>query len=346
MRGIRRYVSKISSIIFEDLYCILNKEKPCSKILEYDLFDGKEYTIDKFYDKYRIYFDKPCEFYKDYRYNVSINLRDSIHPKEKRLSKVPTRMMLFDSPIKTEWEETNLVPFKWFSDERMRSPIILLFAPGWGRKSQSFEEQMCYRLQRRGIDAGLMTVPYQHARTPAGSYTGEYFISANIFWTIANFRHFVSEIRLLIQYMRNHYKYVGLIGWSSGGFQTALASNCEEVEFLFSCATGCQLGSITWHGLITQLLRKSLETKGINEDSLNKVWSITDEINLAKHCKAKYRKNYITLYDKVIPPECQFKLWDVLGKPDKTELHCSHSSSYFVVNTVIDDMARFVRRCV
>lgn len=328
------------------LYYTLNKEKTCSRILDHDLFDGKEYTIDRFYDEYKIYFDKPWEFYKDYKYNNVINLRDGIHYKEKIFPKVPKRMMLFDSPIKTAWNETNLVPFKWFSDERKRSDIILLFAPGWGRRSQSVEEQMCYRLQRHGIDAGLMTVPYQQARTPSGAYTGEYFISANMFWTIANFRHFVAEIRLLVQYMRHHYDYVGLIGWSSGGFQTVLASNCEEVDFLFSLATGCQLGSITWHGLITKFVRKDLESKGVNEDSLNKVWSITDEIHLARHCKAKYRKNYIALYDKVIPPEFQFKMWDVLGKSDKTELHCSHYSSYFVVNTVIDDMARFVRRCV
>ena len=40
---------------------------------------------------------------------------------------------------------------------------------------------MCLRLMSRGIDVGLMTTPYHLARTPPGSYSGEYFISSNLF---------------------------------------------------------------------------------------------------------------------------------------------------------------------
>ncbi len=79
---------------------------------------------------------------------------------------------------------------------------------------------------------------------------------------------------------------------------------------------------------------------------LNKVWSITDEINLAGHCKAKYRKNYISLYDMIIPKEYQFKLWEALGKYDKMELHCSYFLSFFLINSIIDDIAKFIKKCL
>ena len=107
-----RYLSKISSTAFENLYYTLHKKKSCSRILDHDLFDGKEYTIDRFYSEYQIYFDKPWEFYKDFGRKDDLNLRDGIHPREKTSPKVPVRMMLFDSPVKTAWEETNLAPFK------------------------------------------------------------------------------------------------------------------------------------------------------------------------------------------------------------------------------------------
>ena len=135
---------------------------------------------------------------------------------------------------------------------------------------------MCRSWAARGIDAGLMTKPYHQARAPEGSFSGEYFISANLFWTIANFRQCVAEIRAVLRHMRPRYEAIGLFGMSSGGFQAGLAATCEPVDFHFPFITGCQLGSITWHGLITQYVRHDLERKGVTEDALNKVWSITD----------------------------------------------------------------------
>src|SRR5262249_21419028 len=147
------------------------------------------------------------------------------------------RLYLFDSPILTDYPENNHVPFKWFRGSQRQRSTILLFAPGWGRHSQNFEENMCARLVHHGIDAGLLTKPFHQQRTPAGARSGEYFISSNLFWTIANFRQFTAEIRLLVQYMRRRYDYVGLIGLSSGGFQAGLASDCEDVDFLFPVMT-------------------------------------------------------------------------------------------------------------
>ncbi len=179
----------------------------------------------EFCEEYSQYFDKPWDFYSDYRSNGAIRLREGVHPKEKQPVYSLAKMMVFDSPIETEWKETNLAPFKWFTSKDRRSHTMLLFAPGWGPRNQRVEEKMAFRLfKKHGVDVGLLTVPYQQARTPESAYTGEYFISANIFWTIANFRHLVAEIRQLLQYMRDYYQHVGLIGMSSGGFQTALAS--------------------------------------------------------------------------------------------------------------------------
>lgn len=288
------------------------------------------------------YLDDPAAFFRDFRPAEGIRLRDGIHERERCPPLAPFRRMLFDSPIRTAWPENDLVPFKSFRDERKPSRAILLFAPGWGRPSQSFEERWCFSLQKMGVDAGLLTVPYHQARTPRGSFSGEFWISANTFWTIANFRHFTAEIRLLLQYMRQHYEYVGLLGMSSGGFQAGLAANCEPVDFFFPLITGGNVGGIAWHGNITRYLRQDLERKGVDEVALSRVWSITDECVLARHCKAKYIKQYISLYDNTIPTRYQVALWEALGKPHKMDLPCGHFGLWFPSRRVLKDIADVV----
>jgi hypothetical protein len=143
-----------------------------------------------------------------------------------------------------------------------------------------------------------MTKPYHQARAPEGSFSGEYFISANLFWTIANFRQCVSEIRAVLRHMRPRYETIGLFGMSSGGFQAGLAATCEPVDFHFPFITGCQLGSITWHGLITQYVRRDLERKGVDEASLNRVWSITDLDVVGRFSQARHVRHSIANGDQ------------------------------------------------
>jgi hypothetical protein len=337
--------TEIFARAMEDLLVCLDRRKQCRKQLNPDPFDGRVYSVDEFYQDYSRFFDHPGEFFRAFTGPQMPTLREAGNGVPGRRLKGLARLYLFDSPIITEYPENNIVPFKWFRGSQKRRSTILLFAPGWGRHNQGFEESLCARLGQHEIDAGLLTKPFHQQRTPVGARSGEYFISANLFWTIANFRQFTAEIRLLVQYMRTRYDHVGLIGVSSGGFQAGLASDCEDVDFLFPVMTGCMLGSVTWHGQLTREIRRALECRGITEADLNKVWSITDQAVLGRHCRAKFRKQYISLYDRVVPTEYQLKLWEAYGKPDRSLLKTSHYSFYFSRNGVIDDIAQYVRHC-
>ncbi len=336
------------STAFDHAYYSLRKKKTCSNIKAPDLFDGREYSIDSFYNEYSKCFESPELFYTDFGGHKNYSFIEGAHFNkryDKKAKDIPLENMLFDSPVKTGYPETDLVPFKMFTKEGRKSKTLLLFAPGWGRGNQVIEEYFCHILRESGIDSLLLTVPYQQARTPSESYTGEYFISANVFWTIANFRHFVAEIRLLVQHMRNQYDKIGLIGMSSGGFITGLAAMVEEVDYLFSFITGCEVGRITWEGLITKEVRKDLIKKGINENDLSKAWSISDQSYFSGKSTAKYFKHYVALYDDVIPTQYQLKLWEYYGKQDIMRLDCAHYSSVFSIKTVASDVVRFIKKC-
>jgi hypothetical protein len=350
---------------FERLYHARNQKKTCGRLLEHDTFDGESFTIDTFYERYRQFFDHPDGFYLPPASLDELGFREGLHPRERLVeergaaqrretsperSRGPwpersrgPRRMIFDSPITSGDATNDTVPFKWFTGRRATSRVFLLFVPGWGRRSQGFEEEMCQRWADQGIDMGLITKPYHQARALEGSFTGEYFISANLFWTIANFRQCVAEIRAVLRYMRPRYDAIGLFGMSSGGFQAGLAVTCETVDFHFPFITGCQLGSITWHGLITQFVRRDLERKGVDEASLNKVWSITDLEILGRFSQARHVRHYIAKYDTVVPTKYQERLWQVYGRQSRVDLDSSHYSAYFRRHFIVDDVARFVQ---
>lgn len=343
-----KIINKVISKGFDHTYYSIRKKKTCSNIKTPDLFDGKEYSIDSFYKEYNKYFDTPDLFYTDFGGYKKYSFIDGEHFNkryDKKTKDISFKNMLFDSPVKTGYPENDLVPFKYFTNEGKKSKTLLLFAPGWGRSNQMIEEYFCNILRESGIDSLLLTVPYQQARTPAESYTGEYFISANVFWTISNFRHFVAEIRLLVQYMRNRYDKIGLIGMSSGGFITGLAAMVEDVDYLISFITGCEVGRITWEGLITKEVRKDLIKKGLYENDLSKAWSISDQSYFSGKSSAKYYKHYVALYDDVIPTKYQMKLWEHYGKQDIMKLHNAHYSSIFSIKTVASDVVEFIKKC-
>ena len=338
---------KFFSDCVDNLYYLQANKKTCNIFLKDELFDGNKYTIDEFYEKNKFYYDRPGEFYKEFSYPGSLNLDDGFHFNaldKHHAEKYPYLPYVFDSPVKTKWEETNLVPFRWFCNKERKSRILLLFSSGWARPNLNLEKFFCAYLQKNGIDAGLMSVPYHQERAPQGSYSGEYFISSNVFWTATNFRHYVAEIRLLIQYMRNQYDYIGIIGMSCGGFSAGIAVNVEKVDFYFPLITGAQLGSIIWESKITSFVKRDLIKKGIDQTNANKVLAIGDQLFLGRNSKAHYIKQYISLYDKIVPTKYQYLLWEVYNKPEKLELECGHISIAFFMKKVADDITDYVKK--
>jgi len=326
----------------EKLYMRLSGPRACRERRVPDLFDGHAYrSIDEFYAACQPYFDRPREFYRAPLEQDSLELR----PTNERPSSAGYTPCAFDSPLVSDWPANNVVPFKWFRETATRSKTMVLFVPGWGRSNQSFEIEMCARLLGHGVDAGLLTVPFHQARAPAGTRSGEFFISANLFWTVANFRQLTVEIRSLIRFMRERYEHVGLLGMSSGAFQAGLASDCEAVDVLFTLVGGCDVAGITWHGAATQWIRRDLEGRGVTQDELGRAWSIADQAILGRHCRARFRKHYIARYDGIVPTEYQLRLWEAYGRPDRLDLQVSHVSLFFSLPRIVDDMAAFMRRC-
>jgi hypothetical protein len=326
---------KVASHLVDDTYRFLSHKKRCSVLLEKDYFDGKQYTPDTFFDYSTQFFKNPELFFCKGTPGTESDISELVSKFD------DDKIFSYPSPYKTQWIENNTAYFKEFSEDK-KSDTILLFAPGWARPNLNAEMGICKALHNKGIDSCLMIKPFHQQRTPKGLYSGELFISGNIFLTVMNFRQFVSEIRFLITYYKKKYKYVGLIGMSSGGFQCGLAADVQEIDFYFPIITGAKLGSITWNGMLTKYVREDIEKKGVNENELNEAWGVSDQFYLGENCKATHIKQFISLYDQIVPTKYQYLLWEVYNKPELMEMHCAHTSVFFYFNRIVNEIATFI----
>lgn len=327
---------KFTAVFLENTYRLLSPIKPCSLLLENDLFDGIAYTPASFYEYSKQFFNNPEAYYKH-----------SNPPNYSSIVELPRNnksysQYIFPSPFFSAWEENNTACFNYFSGTE-KSDTILVFIPGWARTNLQAESAFCSSLLKHGIDSCLFVKPFHQQRTPKGFYSGEMFISGNIFLTAMNFRQCVAEIIYLIGYFKSRYKKVGLIGMSSGGFQCGLAANAEIVDFYFPIITGATLGSITWQGKLTKHVKKDMIKKGITEQELNNAWAISDQLNLAHNCKALHIKQFISLYDDVIPTKYQYLLWELYHKPELSLFHCAHAGIFFWFKKIASEISSFIK---
>jgi hypothetical protein len=322
--------------LVDELYDLLTIKRTCSVQFNPDLFDNNPYSVDAFFNMTQPFFDKPELFYQTFNASCEkdiIKLKDNITHED---------LFSFPSPVTTEWKENNTAFFHLFSNNKS-ADTLLLFVPGWARKNLIAESKLCQQLLKNGIDSCLLVKPFHQQRTPAGMYSGELFISANIYLTIMNFRQLVAEIRFLLTHFRKQYKYVGLIGMSSGGFQAGLAADVEPVDFYFPLITGARLGSLAWHSIFTKFVRKDLIKKEIDERQLNKAWAIADQLYLGHNCKAAYIKQFISLYDEAVSTQHQYLLNDIYKNPETVEMKCAHSSVIFYFDTIVNEITKAVK---
>jgi hypothetical protein len=318
---------------FERAIYLTTPKRSCRVTLDPDPFDGRVWTIDAFYEWSAQYFDRPAEFFRDFLDGRRLALRLAEGD-----AGAARRVFTFDSPVASRFAENARVPVVWFRAPRPARAVALL-VPGWTRPDRRLEERWCRTLAECGTDVLLLTVPYHLERAPSGTWSGEYFISQNVFWTVANFRQLVAEIRALVRLVRADYDRVGLIGVSSGGFQAGLATLGEDVDFLFPIMTGAELGAIAWESLLTHEVKAALIARGVSRDALSRAWSITDLNVVGRHSLARRMRQYVTLYDAVMPLRYQERLWHVYGEPPRVDLPTSHYSAVFSLPRVLREIA-------
>jgi dienelactone hydrolase len=190
--------------------------------------------------------------------------------------KLTGELLTWASALQTPDQVNNLARARFFPVQnngdasRPRRAVIAL--PQWNAQPDSHVE-LCRLLQRLGISALRVTMPYHEERRPAELERADHLVSSNIGRTIQSMRQAVLDTRAAVRWLVDQgYERIGIIGTSIGSCTAFLAFAHEpRVNVgVFNHVSG-YFADVVWHGISTQHVRQGFG-KNINLEQLRQYW--------------------------------------------------------------------------
>jgi hypothetical protein len=236
-------------------------------------------------------------------------------------------ILKFPSAIETPYPENNTVIGRLFESRKDLAVVVL---PQWNCKWEG-QVGLCRVLQKAGITALRLSLPYHHQRKPEHLERAEYLVSSNIGRTLTAIRQAVLDARRAADWLlARGYRRVGILGTSVGsciGFLTFAHDERFSVGAFVHVASF--FADVVWNGLSTKHVRQSLE-RGLSLEQLRHLWSPISPQPFIKYLQGTNRK-ILTLsgrYDTTFLPELsqqaydEFDRWDISHQ--RVWLPCGH----------------------
>jgi hypothetical protein len=195
--------------------------------------------------------------------------------------------LTWTSAVQTSSAENNIVNARFFpalspdknteeiddGNNTRRAKRAVLVLPQWNADAASHVE-LCRLLNRFGISALRLTLPFHEARRPPELERADHLISSNVGRTIQSMRQAVTDARAAVTWLKEHrgFERVGIIGTSIGscaGFLTF--AHDERIDAaVFNHVSG-YFADVTWHGISTQHVRQGFGDE-LTLDELRELW--------------------------------------------------------------------------
>ena len=179
--------------------------------------------------------------------------------------------LAFTSPVASPYPENNQVRAKWFP-ARNGSKKAVVVLPHWNSKLPQ-HNALCAGLQRLGISALRLSLPYHDSRMPAGLHRADYAVSSNVGRTLNATRQAVIDTRACFDWLEERgFTHLGIVGTSLGSCYAFLASAHDsriKVNMFNHCST--YVADVVWEGLSSQHIRESMQ-EVIDLPTLRQLW--------------------------------------------------------------------------
>lgn len=208
----------------------------------------------------------------------------------------------FLSAVHTPYPENNRVRARWFP-ARAANRRAVVALPHWNAKLPQ-HNALCAGLQRLGISALRLSLPYHDSRMPDGLTRADYAVSSNICRTIDATRQAVIDVRSCFDWLSDQgFDRLGIVGTSLGSCYAFLASAHDpriSANVFNHCST--YFADPVWEGLSTRHIRDSLEG-AVDLETLRKLWlCISPPSYWDLFSSKKQRSKFIyTRYDTTFP---------------------------------------------
>ena len=182
-------------------------------------------------------------------------------------------ILTFTSAIDTPHPENNVVRARFFPDNsprgRKRAVLVL---PQWNSDAEG-HVGLCRLLNRFGLSALRLSMPYHDERMPPELTRADYIVSANVGRTAQVCRQAVLDARRAIAWLHQRgYSSIGILGTSLGSCLSMLTTAHEPlVKAAALNHISPYFADVVWHGLSTEHVRETLEGN-VTLDELRRMW--------------------------------------------------------------------------
>ena len=258
--------------------------------------------------------------------------------------------LTFSSPLTSIYPKNNTVHAQYFptaSDGR-----VVLVLPQWNSDLQG-HQSLCRMLNRFGLSALRLSLPYHDLRMPDELDRADYMLSPNIGRTLQAVRQAVIDARAALDWLEAQgYSKFAILGTSLGSC-VALITMAHDRRLNMSVQNHVSpyFADVVWEGISTQHVRLGLEGN-ITLAELRDIWMPISPKAYMKKIQGTGKRSLLVhaLYDYSFLPRLSREVlrdYSELGIPHSTcALYCGHyTSGVFPFNVFLGyTMCRYIRR--
>ncbi len=211
--------------------------------------------------------------------------------------------LTFSSALRSCYPENNTVHGVFFpSANRQRRAVVVL--PQWNSDAQG-HIGLCKLLNKFGITALRMSMPYHDLRMPAELQRADYHVSSNVGRTIHACRQAVIDTRSALDWLAMRgYERLGVLGTSLGSCTAFIAAaHDRRVRAAVLNHVSMYFSDVVWGGLSTQHIRRSFEGH-VTQDQLREHWAVISPATYIERLTGRDMASLLiwTRYDTTFPP--------------------------------------------
>ena len=237
----------------------------------------------------------------------------------------------FPSAVTTPHPENNIVRARYFPEtsERGRKRAVVVL-PQWNADLEG-HVGLCRLLNRFGISAVRLSLPYHDLRMPPELRRADYIVSANVGRTAQVCRQAVLDARRAIAWLATQgYESIGILGTSLGSCLAMLTAAHEPlVRAAALNHISPYFADVIWEGLSTAHVREGLDGQ-IDLDALRRIWMPISPFPYLERVRGKHVLLVYARYDLTFPVTLSRMLVSEFRRrgvePQVAVLPCGHYS--------------------